>query len=199
MKTASGRVVTAIFCDDMRQEVGNKMSFMGCYQGELLVPISPIALPKLCVFLSLLTPVSRPVRSLRFRLVLDDTELSRVDVPKEAWADAHQISEAGATRIAISGAMIFSPFLIQKSGVLKVSADTDEGEIIGPRLLIKVESPKDVPTQPVTNKKGAKPATKKVGARKKVTEPEDILGKSSKGAPITQMNSMTAERGAKTN
>ena len=43
------RTVIAQFCDDFRQEIGNKFSLMGCYGTDLYVPQFPITLPKLCV------------------------------------------------------------------------------------------------------------------------------------------------------
>jgi hypothetical protein len=42
------RTVIAQFCDDVRQEIGNKFSLMGCYGSDLYVPAFPITLPKLC-------------------------------------------------------------------------------------------------------------------------------------------------------
>ena len=62
MKENVDRFVHTIFCDDLRQEVGNKVSFMGCYQGELFVPFVPLLLPKLCVYVTVSTPVERPLR-----------------------------------------------------------------------------------------------------------------------------------------
>ncbi len=41
-------IAYTIFCDDLRQEVGNKVSYMGVYQGMMFVPAFPVALPKLC-------------------------------------------------------------------------------------------------------------------------------------------------------
>ena len=33
------RTVIAQFCDDVRQEIGNKFSLMGCYGTDLYVPV----------------------------------------------------------------------------------------------------------------------------------------------------------------
>lgn len=37
-----------IICDDVRDEVGNKASFMGVYQKDIFVPKIPFIFPKLC-------------------------------------------------------------------------------------------------------------------------------------------------------
>jgi hypothetical protein len=44
------------FCDDLRFEVGNKISLMGIYTGQMFVEQVPITLPKLCVTVTLVVP-----------------------------------------------------------------------------------------------------------------------------------------------
>lgn len=139
MKKTTDRILTAIFCDDIRHEVGNKMSFMGCYQGELFVPAVPTGLSKLCIFATALTPIARPFKSLTFRVISDESvELARLDIPAEAFASLPDVQDETATRKQVSTALIFSPFIIEKPTSLRLMADSEEGEIIGPRLLIKV-------------------------------------------------------------
>lgn len=170
MKATSDRVLTAIFCDDIRHEVGNKISFMGCYQNELFVPTAPIALAKLCVYVTLLTPIERPLRSLRFRVVLDDgKELAKVEIPDNAFENLKVVAEGAPTRTSVSAAMMFSPFTIEKGTVLRVLADTDEGEVLGPRLLVKIEPQMEAASLPAVEVKPAKPAAKKASAKKSVT------------------------------
>ena len=41
------RHLEVIFCDDIREEVGNKISYMGVYSADLTVPVLPIVLNKL--------------------------------------------------------------------------------------------------------------------------------------------------------
>lgn len=139
MKKTTDRILTATFCDDIRHEMGNKMSFMGCYQGELFVPAVPTGLSKLCIFATALTPIARPFKSLTFRVVMDnDVELARVDIPPEAFATLPETQDETVTRKSASTALMFSPFIIEKPTSLRLMAETEEGEIVGPRLLIKV-------------------------------------------------------------
>lgn len=169
MKATSDRVLTAIFCDDIRHEVGNKLSFMGCYQNELFVPTAPIALAKLCVYVTLLTPIERPLRSLRFRVVVDDgMELAKVEIPDNVFDNLMVMSEGAPTRTSVSAAMMFSPFTIEKGTVLRVLADTEEGEVLGPRLLVKIEPQVQVALPPAVEVKQAKPAAKKAAAKKSI-------------------------------
>ena len=162
MKKNDTRFLTAIFCDDIRQEVGGKLSFMGCYQGELIVPMAPVALPKLCVFATIWTPKERPFKSLMLRIVQDDDkELARLEISEESFEEAGQIFDETATRKMVSTAIAFSPFAIDKPNSLRLVATTEEGEIIGPRLLIKVVTAQEPVAQPAIKPKRAKSRTAK--------------------------------------
>uniref|UniRef100_E6QX23 Uncharacterized protein n=1 Tax=mine drainage metagenome TaxID=410659 RepID=E6QX23_9ZZZZ len=139
MKSATDRMLTAIYCDDIRYEMGNKLSFMGCYQGELFVPAAPTMLAKLCIHVTAWTPIARPFKSLIFRVLIDEkTELARQVVPPEYFVELPDTPDKTATRITNSAMLVFSPFVIEKPIILRVMADTEEGEISGPRLLIKI-------------------------------------------------------------
>jgi hypothetical protein len=167
MKNNNDRFLTAIFCDDIRQEMGNKLSFMGCYQGELIVPMAPVALSKLCVFASILTPKEKPIKSLTLRIVQDDDiELARIDVTGEGLSQASQVLDETATRKIISTAIVFSPFAIEKNTTLRLKATTEEGEIVGPRLLIKVVATPESAAQPVVKTQAAKSKSTKSRAAK---------------------------------
>jgi hypothetical protein len=167
MKATSDRVLTAIFCDDIRHEVGNKMSFMGCYQGELFLPSAPIALAKFCVYVTLITPIGRPVRSLVFKVLQDDDkELARIELPDEALRNSNFVVEGLATRAGLNAAMVFSPFVIEKSTILRVLAITEEGEVVGPRLLVKVQPQMEAALLTAVEVKQAKPAAQKTAPKK---------------------------------
>lgn len=163
MKKNADRYVTVTYCDDIRQEVGNKTSLIGCYQGELLVQAAPSALPKLCAFVSVTTPKDRPFKSLRIRVLVADTELAVLEIPEEGLRKAPRNMEDGTTRISVSTALMFAPFVIEKATLLRVVAITEEGELIGPRLAIKVQALQDAPAP---GEEPAKPAAKRVVARK---------------------------------
>ncbi|MEF8720204.1 MAG: hypothetical protein V5B35_11120 [Candidatus Accumulibacter necessarius] len=137
MKKNADRFVHAVFCDDIRQELGEKVSLMGCYQGELLVAEIPVLLPKLCAFVTVSTPLDRPIKSLKIRIMQDDHELVSLELPDDAMAKASQSFQEGSTRLNANSALAFSPFAVTAPTVLRVTAITEEGEIIGPRLRIK--------------------------------------------------------------
>jgi hypothetical protein len=163
MKHNADRYVTVIYCDDIRQEIGNKLSFIGCYQGgELHVQAAPVALPKLFAFVTVVTPKDRPFKSLSIRVLQDETELGKLEVQDGLGALPPNADET-STRLFASTAMMFAPFIIEKPTVLRVLVTTEEGDMIGPRLAIKVQAVPEVPVQVATE---VKPATKRSAKRK---------------------------------
>lgn len=160
MEKNDDRFITAIFCDDIRHEVGSKLSYMGCYQGEIIVQITPVVLPKLCVSVSVSTPKERPFKSLVIRVIQDDdVELARMDISKEdikGITGSSQFSDKTSTRINLNTAIVFSPFVIEKPTMLRLVATTEEGEITGPRVLIKVTATQGAAVQSAKKSKTAK-------------------------------------------
>lgn len=142
------RALIVMVCDDIRRELGNKMSFMGCYQGTLLVASVPVVLPRLCIYANALTPMGRPFKSLTWRVLMDEkTELAHVATTAESLRQGRKPSRkriqgadksGGVQRQSISTVFMFSPFLISRASVLQVVAETETGELLGPSLQIQV-------------------------------------------------------------
>ena len=165
MKKNADRFIHAIFCDDMRQEIGNKVSFMGCYQGELFVPFLPLALPKLCVFVTVSTPVERPLKALTIRVNQGEKQLASIEMPSEDLARAVPPPQDDSTRILANVGVMLSPFAITEPGELRVVVITEEGEMLGPLLRIKVMPQADASVAPAEPVAARKAAPKKAVAR----------------------------------
>ena len=136
--------LSTTFCDDIRQEVGGKQSFIGVYNTVMYVPTFPVTLPKLCVVAIYTTPSSDPPRSLKFR-VLKGTE-PMVDM--DATPDyLKQLAEArdpvvliphGIQRVISPQSQVcFSPLQLDGPCILRVVAMTEKGEVPGPGLQIQ--------------------------------------------------------------
>jgi hypothetical protein len=131
----SNRIVIAQFCDDVRQEIGNKFSLMGCYGTDLYVPSFPITLPKLCAFVHVRTPREQPFERLALRLVRGDEVLSRLD------ADPDKLN-AGDTPdwarwLSMTGILAVTPFHAAGPCRLRVLAETESGTIESGQFLIE--------------------------------------------------------------
>ena len=66
------RYVHALWCDDIRQEIGNKPSFMGVYINGMTVPSPPIMLHKLSVYVWAFTPKDKPFKTISIKIIRDD-------------------------------------------------------------------------------------------------------------------------------
>lgn len=63
------RSAHATYCDDVRQEIGNKISLIGVYTSSLIVPKLPFTLPKLCIVLNVRTSASEPFGEMKFEIL----------------------------------------------------------------------------------------------------------------------------------
>lgn len=166
MKKNADRFVHAIFCDDMRQEIGNKVSFMGCYQGELFVPFAPMMLSKLCVHVSVSTAVERPFKALTVRLDQGVNQLAIMEMPSDDLARAVPPAPEDATRISANIGVMLSPFAITEPSEIRVVVITEEGEMLGPRLRIKVMPQPEGSVASQTKPDASTAVTGKVAAKK---------------------------------
>lgn len=172
MKKNADRFVHVIFCDDIRHEVGNKVSFMGCYQRELLVPVTPLILARLCIFVTVSTPVARPFKSLTLRVSQGTNEVAVIEMPSQDVIQSCAPVQDGDTRIVANLGLTLAPLVLTEPGEIRVLVTTEEGDIQGPRLRIKVMPPAELPPAPVSTPVkpselvgGTKGAAKAVGKK----------------------------------
>src|ERR1700749_2758542 len=127
----------SIFCDDIRNEPGGKLSFVGCYNGVIFVPPEfPLVLPKLCVHVHILTPPSQPYNSIVVRCYAPGRDAAMFEEPLEPPARQQQIGlfknlpakpAARSYRVA-ARRLIFTPFQIRTTGLLRARAVIDDAE-----------------------------------------------------------------------
>ncbi|MFZ1547157.1 MAG: hypothetical protein WAT12_08655 [Candidatus Nitrotoga sp.] len=137
------RYLHTIYCDDVRLEVGNKQSLMGIYSGDLLVSEFPVALPKLCIIVNLVTSIDKPLKELTIKVTKDNETLIEVPVTSEKLSEPQssivQNGDMNNTdrRIALNFTLTIAPFTIEKECILRVRAVTESGELKGNALKIK--------------------------------------------------------------
>ena len=132
------RYVHTIWCDDIRQEIGNKPSFMGVFAAGILLPALPAALLRLGVYTWIVSPVDKPIESLQLQVVRDDG-LVLAEIKPEAPPHGAVPRVEDATQQQVIVGVTIGPVEIPegcKWFVVKVRADGDELE--GPKLRITV-------------------------------------------------------------
>ncbi|WP_017234959.1 hypothetical protein [Pandoraea sp. B-6] len=143
------RQARAIFCDDLRFELGNKQSYMGIYAGLLKVAEMPTQLAKLCIIGKCDTDVANPIRSLSFSIFLDDEVLQEQTLPEEDLARgraAIQTDELDPiTKYSVGFNVVIAPFPISKPASLRVVIKADGETFDAGRLRLRVAAPGELP------------------------------------------------------
>lgn len=70
------------FCDDIRIEIGNKLSMMGIYQGYMMVPCFPFDLPRLCVGMKAVASEGTEFQTIKFVLMINNDVVAEMPVEK---------------------------------------------------------------------------------------------------------------------
>lgn len=146
------RHVETIFCDDIRHEIGGKISYIGVYAGTLFVPEFPATLSKLCLSVKVVAPGDEPLRSLSLRILKNEDTLQDIAVGEEQLADAYGSRDdtadgSGTTSVRVAQFMVvFSPILFDEPCTLRVQATTESGVLIGVALKVGAQpKPASVP------------------------------------------------------
>lgn len=135
-----GRLVLAQFFDDIRQEMGNKLSLIGCYVGgEMVFQKIPGALPELFTFVTAITPKDKPFEKLNIRATINGELMAEMCVaPEQLSPNAHApSSNPDASRLMATVVMSFAPFVVSKQCTLKIEAETEEGTFHAGSLFIR--------------------------------------------------------------
>ena len=74
------RALHSLFCDDIRQEVGNKLSLMGIYNGSMVVPSFPYELPRLFVCMRATASAGEEFKSLTFVVMVNDESIVEISI-----------------------------------------------------------------------------------------------------------------------
>jgi len=130
------RGLSVIYCDDIRQEMGSKMSYMGVYSTKLLVPAFPIVLPRLAIALTAVTPIQTPFKQLTFR-IFKDKEIAFETAVNAEILDRQAVE--GQCHV-LGFITILSPLALEGPCVIRVRAITEDGELAAPALEIESAS-----------------------------------------------------------
>lgn len=138
--------LSTIYCDDVRQEVGGKLSLIGVYNGVMYVPQFPVTLPKLWIVATFVAPKDEPMKSLKFRVFKNNEPLADLDATPEhllQLANAREpivpLPDGSRSVISTQSQVCFAPLQLDSPCVLRVAAITESGETRG--LCLQVQQP----------------------------------------------------------
>jgi hypothetical protein len=133
---STDRFVSVQFCDDIRQELGNKFSLIGCYGPLIQVHPLPSVLPKLCASVKVYTPIERPFGKLVVRILRGDTAVAEMPFANESALPPPVPMDGARWQMAIA-MFIMSPFPVEAACTLRVEVETDERMLSGGTTWIK--------------------------------------------------------------
>jgi hypothetical protein len=136
--TLTGRFVHTLWCDDIRQEVGNKPSFMGVFTGGLLLPGVPATLSRLGVYTWIITPADRPFTSLQLSVIRDDGTVLAEIAPETAPPGKDQLNGEATRRQALVGVNMGPVEVPEGCRWFMVRVIADGERLDGPKLWISV-------------------------------------------------------------
>jgi len=133
----------AIYCDDIRLELGSKQSLMGVYTGELLVPRFPATMAKLCAIIEMHLPSETTVESFKIECYLEDKVLARTEMDV---ADLHAMQNDPVNLpkkkewMMMAVSFIFSPLIVEGNTKIRASAFVNGEEYKAASLMIREQT-----------------------------------------------------------
>jgi hypothetical protein len=142
-----------IFCDDLRQEVGGKVSLMGVYNGFMFTGLPfPTQIARLGIYMNYFEPAELELTPLSFKVILTpDAEEpvtmieSQLDAPAlpPPPAAAH-LAPSEKTRRSFAQVIILNSIQLAKPSTLKVRAYRGDEEVRLGTLRIESQPPATV-------------------------------------------------------
>lgn len=146
------RTAFCLFCDDVRQEVNSKTSYMGVYPVALAFPPNPppdvqLLLPKLVVAVWFVTDANDKLERATINVSIPpgQTEIYRFDVPPEQLTPP-PVTEDWIRRHSLNIVLPIMNLVLPHEGFIEVNVETEQGKISAGRLKVVVPGRPDPTT-----------------------------------------------------
>ncbi len=87
------RFVHVTYCEDVRVEGNGKQIYIGVFTSNMLVKEFPFSMPRLVLLVTAATPKAHPFGAVAIKVMLDDEELNRLDIPAHVLEESQQQAE----------------------------------------------------------------------------------------------------------
>lgn len=140
---SDSRRVDVQYCDDVRREIGNKYSLMGCYGSDMYLAEIPAVLPKLCAQIRIQTAKDSPFTKVVIRAEFNEEVISEIELSSEHLLESQaNLDPDDDTRsILLMVIMSFSPLVVPEPGRLRIKVETEEGIMKGHALKLQESAP----------------------------------------------------------
>lgn len=139
--------VFCLYADDVRQEVNNKMTYVGTYMGDLIatVPALPGQIPRLVAAIFVTIPKERDFQKVTIEMLWNGETQQTVEVKKEQIGNISN-TETQDEASVINAVMVMEPMVIQGNGRIGVRVTLDDEVVLGNSLkaTVNVIAPADL-------------------------------------------------------
>ena len=102
-----------LYCDDIREEIGNKLSLMGVYANDLIAPQFPATMSKLCVAVRLTIPIkSKPNNDITLEVIKAQKRKKTAEILATSQIALKQLKQAYTQAPAGSDYLLQANFMI---------------------------------------------------------------------------------------
>ncbi|WP_192215323.1 DUF6941 family protein [Methylobacterium bullatum] len=126
----------ALFCEDIRNEVGGSISLIGVYQSDLVVPALPMILPKFAIAITVVTnPLPGDIQRIKLEVFFPgDGERPSIDInrevsTKDAVTNKKSPDPDVPPHMKLLQNIFMSPIEISQEGFIKVRVHINDTRI----------------------------------------------------------------------
>ena len=195
------RTAFCLFCDDVRQEIGNKTSYMGVYMTDMLFPSNPspdatVMLPKFCISVWLITDITdKPQKAIVTVFVPPGrTEAIRFDYPIDQVDQAltHQNLMRDVRKYILQATLPFTPMVFASEGHIEVQIETEREILQAGKLRVVIPGRPDLSPNP-SNDATSLPTASPPPSGQSPTDAPGTKPKPSPRRPSTRRSARTPE------
>lgn len=152
---------TTIFCDDIRDELGGKKTYVGVYSGNLILEGGfPAAIPQFAFAITYFEPLEMSDEDVILRIFLPgSSEMAAVEIPlpvKDARKNIRMLNDPDSNIVGVSAGFKISPLVLENEGKILVRAFRGTSEIKMGALRVQKGPEKDLAKSARTRRRAAK-------------------------------------------
>lgn len=137
--------VSATYCDDIRNEVGGKISYMGVYNSDLLLSEFPAQLAKLCIQVLIQFPIETTASNITVKVTKNGESLAEIPLPEGQLQAMRQVvlaadvdSDLENRKLGCQLSLQFPSLPLAEPGAIRLLALVDGVEFKGNALRIRL-------------------------------------------------------------
>jgi hypothetical protein len=123
-----------IYCEQIREEKSGQSTMIGVFGSRAFFSEYPIIIPSFTILTEMWTYKTNPFTKVVYRVLFDDELWAEDPLDLDAMRENRaknkpEIDYGYGVRSKLSRRTVYSPFVVQRPGVLRVRVETESGEL----------------------------------------------------------------------